>query len=162
MTSDHDDQFEYDLALSFASRDRDAAEEFASLLHDKGLRIFYDELRSGAPPEGEMLEHLVNLYKRKARYCVLFLSPDYPLKTWTGTEQTQLQQIALRDAHNYIVPIPLDPARTPGDREARRRAMEGVINALDGRWKQTEAHPGPPPESPDLRSGNVPSAHKKP
>jgi len=158
MNSTQGDQFEYDLALSFAGQDRAAAEEFAGLIRDKSLKIFYDEIQAGAPPEGEMLAHLVNIYKRKARYCVMFLSSDYPLKTWTEAQRTSVQQVALRDAHKYIVALPLDPGRTPGDLNRRKRAMEDVINDLDGRWRETEAHPGPPPESSDLRSGNVPSA----
>jgi hypothetical protein len=43
MTRGHYDQFEYEIALSFAGEATAVAEEFANLLINKNIRVFYDE-----------------------------------------------------------------------------------------------------------------------
>jgi hypothetical protein len=40
MTRGHYDQFEYEVALSFAGEARAVAEEFANLLINKNIRVF--------------------------------------------------------------------------------------------------------------------------
>lgn len=161
MSHENYDQFEYDVALSFTSEDRAVAEEFSGLLRDKSITIFYDEVQADSLSDGDMLEHLVNLYKRKARYCVMFLSQDYPLKRWTEEEQTSVQELALRDAQKYIIAVNLDDKEGTGYGNLKRQEMERILNSLEGKLKETMIHPGPPPESHDLRSGNIASLHRK-
>jgi hypothetical protein len=163
MNHDNHDQFEYDVALSFAGEDKEVAEEFASLLSDKRITIFYDEYQVGALWGEDLVDHLVNIYSRKARYCVMFISQYYPLKKWTEAEQASVQELALRDANEYIIAIQLDNtlvpgiSETPGYRDLRRHSMESIVNSLEHNLKKPIVHPGPPPESHDLRSGNIPS-----
>jgi hypothetical protein len=167
MTRDNFDPFEYDLALSFAGEDRAVAEEFASLLSNKNIRLFYDEYQVGDLWGNDLVDHLVNIYARKARYCVMFISQHYPLKKWTEAERTSAGQSAFRDADEYILPVKLDDTEVPGVTEAkgyrdlRQHSLESIASLLEEKLTETKGRSGPPPQSHDLRSGNVSSTHRK-
>ena len=167
MTRDHVDQFEYDVALSFAGEDRAVAEEFASLLRDKNIKLFYDEYHAGELWGTDLVDHLVNIYSRKARYCLMLISQYYPLKKWTEAERTSAQERAFRDPNEYILPIQLDDTEVPGITEAtgyrdlRQHSMESIVNLLEQKLTQTKGQSGPPSQSHDLRSGNISSTHRK-
>ena len=167
MTRDNSDQFEYDVALSFAGEDRAAAEEFGGLLINKNIKVFYDEYQPGNLWGTDLVDHLVNIYARKARYCVLLISQHYPLKKWTEAERTAAQERSFRDANEYILPIQLDDSEVSGITEAkgyrdlRQHSMESIVDLLEQRLMETKDRSGPPPQSHDLRSGNIRSTHPK-
>ena len=167
MTRDNYDQFEYDVAISFAGEDRAVAEEFGDMLRDKNIKVFYDEYQVGELWGKDLVDHLVNIYSRKARYCVMLISQYYPLKKWTEAERTSAQERAFRDANEYILPIQLDDTEVPGITEAtgyrdlRQHSMESIVNLLEQRLMETKDQSGPPSQSHDLRSGNIPSTHPK-
>jgi hypothetical protein len=158
-----DDPFEYDIALSFAGEDKEVAEELAALLTKKDIRVFYDEYKAGAPWGRDLVDHLVNIFSRKARYCVMLISGHYPLRRWTDTERKAAQERALRDANEYILPIRLDDTDVPGAAEAtgyrdlREHSLESIADLLEQKLAQARGEAGPPSQSHDLRSGNVPS-----
>lgn len=163
------DQFEYDVALSFAGKDRAVAEELTSLLTEKGIHVFRDEYNA-ADAEAvskDRTDHVVNLYARKARYCVLLISQHYPLKAWTEEDRTSAQERALRDAHEYILPIQLDGtdargvAEAAGYKDLREHSMESICDLLEQKLAASKSRSGPPSQSHDLRSGNVPTQSGK-
>ena len=159
------DAFEYDVALSYATQDAKLAEEFARLLSGKGLKVFRDEYRAEVSPGWgkDMVDHLVNLYARKARYCLLLVSRHYPLASWTVSERTSAQERALRDADEYIVPILVEGHEIPGVKEVaglrdlRQHSLGEIVHWLEGQLAETKSRSGPAAKSHDLRSGNVPS-----
>ena len=166
--TDSRDAFEYDVAVSFAEADKEVAGELANLLRGKQIKVFLDEYTSLAQWGKDILDHLVNLYARKARYCVLLISRHYPLRSWTAAERTSARELALRDAQEYILPVQLDDSDVPGIREVegyrdlRRDSMESIADLLDQKLHETKGRSGPPPQSHDLRSGNVPNVpHEK-
>jgi hypothetical protein len=157
--SDTHDPFEYDVAISFAGDDQATAQALASLLASKNRTIFLDQYTAAETWGKDVLDHLVNLYARKARYLVLLISPHYPLKAWTKTEQAQAQERAFRDAKEYILPIRLDDREIP---EARATSIQGLLETTVDLLEQKLAQRprrSEPPHSHDLRSGNVPPAH---
>jgi len=158
------DSFEYDVAISFAREDGPVAEELVDLLARKNVKVFRDEYQATDPDlwGKDILDHLVNLYARKARYCLLLVSRHYPLKTWTQADRTSVRERALRDPNEYILPIQLDESEVPGIttakgyRDLRQQSVEHLVSWLDEKLRKTETQSGPPPQSHDLRSGNVP------
>lgn len=156
------DQFEYDIALSFAGEDGAVAEEFANLLTGRNIKVFRDEYLADGRWGKEMIDHLVNIYSRKARYCVMLLSKYYPLKKWTEAERMAAQQRAFRDANEYILPIRLDDTEIPGItettgyRDLRQHSLESIVNMLEQKLTETKGQSDPPSHSHDLRSGNIP------
>jgi len=168
MARDPTDRFEYEIALSFAAQDRDAAEQLARLLTAKDIRVYSDEVDNIQPPEGDPVTHLAEICRTKARYCVLFMSEGYPLKQWTEAERTAAQEHALRDAGEYFLFLQLDDTEIPGIRETRgyrdlrNHSMESIAAWLEEKLAQAKGPPGPPSRSHDLRSGNVPPRRNKP
>ena len=162
MNRDSHDPFEYDVALSFTAEDRPIAAELARLLRRKRIRVYEDEY--GAAPLGgsDFVTHIAELYRTKARYCVMLLSEHYPLRAWTEAERTSAQQHALRDANEYILPIQLDDSGVPGATEAacyrdlRQKSPESIVDLLEEKLGEATRRSGPPPQSHDLRSGNIP------
>jgi hypothetical protein len=162
-----DDPFEYDVALSFASEDKSIAEEFGDLLIKQDIKVFYDEYQVGDLWGKDLVDHLVNIYGRKARYCVMLISQYYPLKKWTELERTSAHERSFRDANEYILPIQLDDTKVPGItettgyRDLRQHSMESIVNLLEQKLRETKGQSGPPSKSHDLRSGNIPSTHRR-
>ena len=158
--------FEYDVALSFAAGDRAIADELADLLTRKKIRIWRDEYTSPKQGGDDTLDHLVNLYARKARYCVLLLSRHYPLKQWTESERADVSQRSLRDAQEYILPVLLDDSDIPGVTDApgtlnlHDASLESIADRVEQKLAETRSRPGPPSQSHDLRSGNVPDGEE--
>jgi hypothetical protein len=158
------DEFEYDVALSFAAEDKDVAYQFAERLRAKGTTVFLDEYQSPELRGKDMVDHLVNLYSRKARLCVLLISRHYPLNRWTNAEWTAVQERSLRDASEYIMPLQLDDTQIPGleasagYRDLRQHSVEEVVSVLVQKLEAAKAKSSPLPRSHDLRSGSVSSA----
>jgi len=158
------DEFEYDVALSFAGDKRDVAYPFAELLRSKGISVFLDEYRSAELWGKDVIDHLVNLYSRKARFCLLLISQHYPLNTWTEEERTAAQERSLRDADEYVLPVQVDDTQVPGIEETpgymdlRQHSMEKVVHILEQKLAEAKAQSRRLPRSHDLRSGSISSA----
>ena len=168
MTRNHNDPFEYDVALSFAGEDKAIAEQFADLLLAKDLRVLFEEYKAEKLGGGDFVSYVAELYRTKAWYCVLFFSQHYPLKKWTHAERTSAQEHALRDAAEYILPLRLDDSEVPGItegtgyRHARQGSLESIVNFLAEKLTQAKDRSRPPAASHDLRSGNVSPKHQGP
>jgi hypothetical protein len=167
MPRDHADQFEYDVALSFTGEDRAVAEEFGDLLRAKDIKVFYDEYQAVELGGGDFVTHIAELYRTRARYCVMLISQRYPLKKWTEAERTSAQEHALRDAAEYILPLRLDDSEVPGItettgyRDLREHSLESIVNLIEQKLMEAKSRSGPPSQSHDLRSGNIPSQRNK-
>jgi hypothetical protein len=162
MIRDPHNPFEYDVAVSFARADRTIAEELAGLLRARSIQVYEDEYEAAQLGGGDFVNHVAELYRTRARYCVMLLSQHYPLKQWTQAERSSAQDHALRDANEYILPIQLDDtgvpgaAATAGYRDLRQHSMESIVDMLESKLAETKGRSGSPSQSHDLRSGNIP------
>lgn len=161
MTREYYDLFEYDVALSFAAEDRSTAEELGRLLAGRSLHVFYDQYPEQGPGTESVVNHLVNLFARKARVCVVFLSQHYPLKQWTVEDRESARERAYRDPDEFVLFLQLEESEIPGTIDLRQQSMDQAAALLEEKIKRTRHRPGPPAKSHDLRSGNVPSTTRK-
>ncbi len=106
--------YEYDVAVSFAGEDREHAKKLAKLIRSGGYKVFYDEYEPAQLWGKDLYTHLFSVYKDKARYCVLFVSEHYAQKLWTNHELQSAQARAFQEREEYILPIRLDNAEIPG------------------------------------------------
>jgi hypothetical protein len=106
----------YDVALSFAGEDRPYADEVAASLHAYGVRVFYDQYQVADLWGRDLYEHLDDVYRRLARFCVLFVSSAYRDKVWTNHERRSAQARALSE-DVYVLPVRMDDTEIPGLRE---------------------------------------------
>ena len=107
-------EYEYDVALSFAGEDRMHAEELAELLQNNGYKVFYDKSERDQLWGKNLYTHLSSVYKDNAHYCVMFLSKHYAEKLWTNHELQSAQARAFQGSEEYILPIRLDDTEIPG------------------------------------------------
>lgn len=106
--------YEYDVALSFAGEDRAHAKKLAELLQHGGYKFFCDEYERAQLWGKNLYTHLSSVYKDEARYCVMFLSKHYARKVWTNHERQSAQARAFQESEEYILPVRLDDTEIPG------------------------------------------------
>jgi len=106
--------FEYDIALSFAGEDRNYVCRVAENLRSVGARVFYDEFELVNMWGKNLYVYLDEIYRNKARYCVVFLSKNYAKKVWTNHERESAQARAFLSNQEYILPARFDSTEIPG------------------------------------------------
>jgi hypothetical protein len=107
-------KFEYEIVLSFAGEDRRIAKKLYDVLTKKGVTVFYDFAEKERLWGKDLYQHLQEIYRDKARFCVVFVSESYVKKRWTRHELKQAQDRAFRENSEYILPLILDDAKLPG------------------------------------------------
>jgi hypothetical protein len=108
------DGYEYDVCLSFAGEQRSYVDAVAEGLRGQGLRVFYDRHEQVSLWGKELSAHLDWVYRRAARYCVLFVSADYAEKLWPCRERESAQSRAVAEGAEYILPARFDDTKIPG------------------------------------------------
>jgi len=106
--------FDYDVALSFAGEDRRYVEEIASQLRSRNVTVFYDRYEQANLWGKELYVHLDEVYRKRARYCMMFLSESYASKVWTSHERKSAQARAMIEKNDYLLPVRLDDTEIPG------------------------------------------------
>ncbi|MFI5297228.1 MAG: TIR domain-containing protein [Polyangiales bacterium] len=103
------------MALSFAGEDRAHAEGLAERLRGRGIKVFYDRYERATLWGKDLYVHLHDIYSKRARFCVLFVSDSYAKKLWTSHEHKAAQERAFKDHDSeYILPIRVDDTEVPG------------------------------------------------
>lgn len=107
---------QYDVAISFAGEDRETARALAGeLLSSFGLRVFYDDYEQAALWGKNLTEYLVDIYRKRARFCAVLVSRHYREKRWTRHEWRAAQARAFEEPDvEYILPIRLDDTEIEG------------------------------------------------
>jgi hypothetical protein len=106
--------FEYQVALSFAGEDRNYVARVANQLSAKKVRVFYDKYETASLWGKDLYTHLDEVYRKRARYCVVFVSENYRKKLWTNHERESAQARAFQENKEYLLPVRLDDTELPG------------------------------------------------
>lgn len=64
----------------------------------------------------DLYEYLDNIYRKKSKYCVIFISAEYSKKLWTTHERKSAQARAFEERVEYILPVRFDDTEIPGIR----------------------------------------------
>jgi hypothetical protein len=108
-------QYQFDIAVSFAGTERKIAEELATSVRDAGFAVFCDSFYPEMLWGKNLVEFFDDIYRKQARYCVMFISPEYRDRMWTQHERRSAQARALEErGDDYILPIVAQPAELPG------------------------------------------------
>ncbi|MCF7805110.1 MAG: toll/interleukin-1 receptor domain-containing protein [Candidatus Marinimicrobia bacterium] len=100
-----------DIAISFASADKDVAEKIHSELENLGINCFrYNTTRELSQDIGyDLEEYLSNIFFREASYCLMIISKDYSQSFWTGLEiDLSVLREFMDDNQGYIIPLLID------------------------------------------------------
>lgn len=114
--STRDREFKYDVCLSFAGEDRPYVKDVAEGLRSRGIRVFYDDYERSELWGKNLYTHLDEIYRRAARYCILFISQHYAKKLWTNHERESSQARAFTENEEYLLPARFDDSEIPGVR----------------------------------------------
>jgi hypothetical protein len=109
-----DVEVEFDVALSYAGEDRQFARELANEIRQRNLRVFYDEYEQATLWGRDLYAHLSNVYKNKAKFCLVLVSKHYKNKLWTKHELRSAQARAFAENREYILPLRLDDTEIEG------------------------------------------------
>src|SRR5678815_769953 len=142
------ESFPYDVALSFAGQDRDYVDAVARFLAERGTAVFYDEFEQVNLWGKDLIIYLDEVYRTKARYCVIFISRHYAASLWASHEVRSAFSRAFKEHGEYILPVRFDDTEIPGMHatvayiDARNRGPEFVgeliRQKLDGQTRMND------------------------
>jgi hypothetical protein len=104
----------YDVALSYASEDREYVEQVAVCLRSRGVSVFYDRYEAAGFWGEDLAARLSEIYGRKSKYVVVFVSKHYVRKAWTLHERRHAQVQTGQGDINRILPARFDDTELPG------------------------------------------------
>jgi photosystem II stability/assembly factor-like uncharacterized protein len=119
--------YTYDVAISFAGEDRPTAEELARVLLQRGVIVFYDKDNKAELWGINLPDQLKEIYRNRARFCVLLISAHYPNKQYTRLELKAARERASSQP-DYIIPVRLDDTK-----------LRGLANTLYLQWPPEDA-----------------------
>ncbi|MBA3543945.1 MAG: TIR domain-containing protein [Chthoniobacterales bacterium] len=105
---------EYDVALSFAGENRDYVEQVARLLQAAGVKVFYDKFETAKLWGDNLADHLGEVYGKRSRFVVIFISKYYPLKAWPKHERQSAQARAITENKIVLLPARFDDTEIEG------------------------------------------------
>jgi TIR domain len=142
MTSEPE-MFDYDVALSYAGEDREYVGQVAAQLQQRDIRIFYDEYAAAQLWGNDLYVLLDEVYRKRARFAVIFISRHYASKPWTHHERQSAQARALTEVDPYLLPVRLDDSELPGLRptvgyiDARNTSVERLVWLIEQKLAAT-------------------------
>jgi len=106
--------FQYEVALSYASEDRKYVEEVAKNLDKLQISLFYDNFEKVSLWGKNLYDHLDDVYRKKSMCTVVFISSFYKEKVWTNHERRSYQARAVKENIEFILPVRFDDTEIPG------------------------------------------------
>ena len=127
------DTYDFDVAVSFAGEDRAYVEDVCGRLKDAGLKVFYDNDYQAEAWGENLVEYFEDVFLRRSRFAVLFISSHYAEKMWPRHERRSALTRAIEQGTAYVLPIRLDDSPIAGLNpaigylDARRVGLDGVV-----------------------------------
>jgi hypothetical protein len=107
-------EYQFDVAISFASEQRDEASAIAECLKKSGIRVFYDKDNTADMWGKDGIEYFTDVFMNQAEYCMMLVSKAYLDKMWTTTERRSALARAAASKKEYILPVRFDSTSLPG------------------------------------------------
>jgi len=118
----------FDVAISFSGTERELAKELANTVREAGFSVFYDGFYPADLWGKNLVEFFHEIYSKRARFCVIFVSAEYLNRQWTIHERRSAQERMLKEkGEEYILPIKIDDVDLPGI-----PSTIGYLRASDG------------------------------
>jgi hypothetical protein len=85
------------------------------MLRDAGYAVFYDNFYPEQLWGKNLVAFFDEIFRKRARFCVMFVSEEYRDRKWTIHEARSAQARALEEKGNeYILPIRVDDIELEG------------------------------------------------
>jgi hypothetical protein len=108
------ESYDFDVALSYAGEDRSYVHDVANHLQANDVRVFYDEFYTAQLWGEDLYVYLDDVYRKRARFTVVFVSRSYVSKPWPSHERQSAQARALNELGPYLLPVRFDDSVLPG------------------------------------------------
>jgi hypothetical protein len=105
---------DFDVAMSFAGEDRAYVERVVTLLKTSGLRVYYDKFEEVNLWGENLADHFADVFSKRSRFVVMFVSAHYARKAWPNYERQQVQARAIASRESVILPVRFDDTEVPG------------------------------------------------
>ncbi len=103
-----------DVAISFASEQRQYVERVARDLIQSGVNTFYAPLEQYELWGEDLIQYLDRVFREWATLCVMFISKEYVSKVWPKLERQSALARQLESQTIYILPVRFDDTPVPG------------------------------------------------
>lgn len=105
----------FDVAITVAGPDREHARALAKRLEAAGVAVFYDEFFPGDLWGRNLSDTFDEIFRKKSRFCVMFISRAYAAREWTNHERQSALARALKERGKaYVLPVRVDDTELPG------------------------------------------------
>ena len=108
------DEYPWDVAVSFAGEDRPVVLEFVKKLEERGVFPFYDFNYQAQLWGVDLQKKLADIYANDALFMVIFISRKYPEKDWTRFEFEIGKSASQKRTDAYILPIIIEDVEMVG------------------------------------------------
>jgi len=155
--------YEYEVAFSFAGEQRAYVKAVYDYLTEKGVKVFYDQDEAvDIETWGQnLVDYFNDIFRHKAKFCIVFISQEYANKVWTNYERQVIQARGLID-QGYILPARFDDTKLAGEIDTTKYVNLAHLSPEDFgnvilRKIQTKSAPDTPPEI-TFRTPRIPKA----
>lgn len=155
--------YKYDVAFSFAGEQRGYVKDVYDYLTLKGVKVFYDQDEAvDAETWGQnLVDYFNDIFRHKAKFCIVFISQEYANKIWTNYERQVIQARGLVD-QGYILPARFDGTKLAGEIETTKYVNLAHLTPEDFgniilRKIQSKSAPDTPPAI-TFRTPRIPKA----
>ena len=111
--------------MSFAGEVRDVVKAVVASLKRRRIKCFYDFDEQANLLGKDLFTYLDEVYRKKSRFCIMFISEHYPVKQWTNHERKSIQARVFESKDDYLIPVRLDDTEVPG--------VLSTVGYIDGR-----------------------------
>lgn len=108
------DNLQYQVALSYASEQREYVGEVAKHLKERGIRVFYDDFEAVALWGTRGAEVFHQVFAEQSAYVVMFISREYRDKVWPRHERRAALSRMTKEPREYILPVRFDDTSIDG------------------------------------------------
>src|SRR5947209_9143863 len=106
---------QFDVAISFAGPERQHASRLADLVRQAGFAVFYDDFYPAQLWGEDLVALFDEIYRKRARYCIIFKSQEYIQRIWTTHERRSAVARAVQERGKaYLLPIEVEDVELPG------------------------------------------------
>jgi hypothetical protein len=97
----------YDVAFSFSRERRDYVRQVAKYISSRGVDVFYDEDQELDMWGKNLIDYLEDIFKNRAKHCVMFISKEYAEREWPNFERQIIQAKGMIEK-GYLLPARFD------------------------------------------------------
>jgi len=120
------DRQTFDVAISFARKERSMARKLYLMLHSFGFSVYFDEWCESETVGRSLGRELTGIYLSRCRLCIVLVSEAYLEGHWPQTEWNALSTRWAAEGGDFLMPISVDGSVFP------EMKGEALVHQADG------------------------------